>query len=86
MALVAAFALAQCQCRAWFEYVASGQNPADALSRDGYDDLSVQEHVQKGAWVPTPAENVDWSVALRLTHGEILSRMSALGDASDFAQ
>eukprot|EP00973_Karenia_brevis_P009032 1223021-Karenia_brevis.AAC.1 len=39
------------RARPWYEHVASEDNPADVLSRAGYDDRDVAEHVRTGAWV-----------------------------------
>ena len=48
MALIASTALASIQSRPWFEYVASHQNPADPLSREGYHDAWVEEKLHTG--------------------------------------
>ena len=45
MALLNSLALATAHCRAWFEYVPSKLNIADALSREGWSAM-------KDAWIP----------------------------------
>ena len=50
IALLATAALAALRARPWFEHVASADNPADPLSRDGYEDVNVAAHVRAGEW------------------------------------
>jgi len=60
LALVAALALASLSCRVWVEYVDTHQNPADMLSRDGYEDSKVKHRVSTGEWKPHQPV-VDWT-------------------------
>ena len=50
LALVASAALAGLGARPWYDHVASDDNPADVLSRAGYDDPRVQSMVESGQW------------------------------------
>jgi len=60
LALQASAMLAGLRCRVWWEYVPSGDNPSDVLSRDGYQDAEVAKKVREGEWhvvqpvCPTP--------------------------------
>ena len=51
LALVASLLLASISCRLWVEYVHTAQNPADKLSRDGYEDAEVKRSLSSGAWI-----------------------------------
>ena len=48
LALIASATLASLNCRPWYEHVASDDNPADVLSRDGYNDPQIAARVKCG--------------------------------------
>ena len=50
------------RCRVWFEWLASAQNPADGLSRDGWADQYVMQQIRDGVWLAHDFD-VDWSLA-----------------------
>ena len=60
MALVAALLLSMISCRTWIEYVHTAQNPADKLSRGGYDDPTVKKLLGTKEWIKHQPV-VDWS-------------------------
>ena len=63
--------------RLWFEYVNTKPNPADCLSRLGYDEPYASSQVNAGAWLPVhfdpPWEHIVGSLA------DVLSFILALG-------
>ena len=80
MALVAALLAASFGCRIWVEYIASAQNPSDALSRDGYDDTEVQAKLGSGEWVSVRTQ-VNWSAVLTVADAhQILQRWGLRDD------
>ena len=75
MALIMALQLARHRVSCWFEYVDSNANPADPLSRDGYDDATVQHHVSTGRWRPVELEEeVDWLALVRLEQAVLVDQ------------
>ena len=50
LALVATAALTSFGARPWFEWIPSDDNPADVLSRAGFDDPVVASHLDSGRW------------------------------------
>lgn len=54
LALQAAAFFAALGARVWFEHVPSEDNPADALSRDGFDDPWVRAELARGRWLRRP--------------------------------
>ena len=65
------------QIRPWYEYVNTKQNPADRLSRLGFSDAHVSEHIRSGKWMPLNY-SPDWDLVMgSLTY--FLSYIRALG-------
>ena len=50
LALVGQASFVTLRARAWFEHVASADNPSDVLSRDGFEDPAVAHKVHTGEW------------------------------------
>ena len=60
MALITALKLSWLRCRAWFEYVHTKSNPADPLSRDGFQSSYVREKLFTGEWQKLSVKQIDW--------------------------
>jgi hypothetical protein len=86
MALVAAFTLASARCRAWYEYVASAQNPSDPLIRGGYNDSEVAKRIQQGDWIVAKRQSMNWDSSLRFQMWEVNVQVSALGEDTNVPQ
>ena len=65
------------RARAWYEYVNTKQNPADRLSRLGFEDPIVSARIQSGEWKPLRYEPQWQSVTGSLEN--FLSYILALG-------
>ena len=78
MALLAALAFMSAGARVWFEYVNTKQNPADALSRGGFDDPEVIDKIRSKQWVPRQV-NFNWKVMEGLSPPAAWEQMTALG-------
>ena len=77
MALVAGLFLLHSRTRAWFEWLASAQSPADCLSRAGWDDPTVQLSLASGRWIRRDVQ-FPWDVLLG-DFSALCSSVSALG-------
>jgi len=84
IALVAALALASLSCRVWVEYIDTHQNPADRLSRDGFDDPIVKAHVSARRWKPHQPQ-VDWTLLAGHNLAAPASHLQRWGSSTDSA-
>ena len=80
MALLASMAFVAAGARVWFEYVNTKQNPADPLSRGGFDDPVTLSHLQDGSWMKSEVV-FDWSMMSSLSLETIWGHVTALGGA-----
>ena len=78
MAHLVVITLASITCRAWFDYVNTKDNPADVLSRDGYEDPDVARRVYCGEWLPV-LDTIPWTSMLHFSPEELWHMCSALG-------
>jgi hypothetical protein len=65
------------RARTWYEYVNTKQNPADRLSRLGYDDPTVRQRIAAGEWRPLRAQPL-WHLVMG-TLDDFLREIVALG-------
>ena len=72
--------LASIRCRAWFDYVNTKDNPADVLSRAGYDDPLVRRRVSRKEWLPVSVD-IPWHSLLTLSPEDLWQMCSALGSS-----
>ena len=79
MAMRASISLTALRCRAWFEHVASAQNPSDVLSREAFADLAVQQLLLSRTWVMLPHRTVNWKRLVNSSLSELWDDIEALG-------
>ena len=82
MAMRAQFCFMAARSRPWFEHVGTKQNPADELSRAGWDDDSVREKLSSGQWSVLPSRDWDWDRITRTSLEEVWDQIETLGDAA----
>ena len=83
MALIASLALTAVDASVWYEYVHTKQNPADCLSRGGFCDPEVQQHLSTGEWKRVEPLFVPWERLVSFSFKEMWDLFAALGVHED---